>query len=1082
MRVPPVADAFDTYLRKLRQTPLDEHTEHTGRAALEELLNAFAAAAGGGKIVIQHEPKRVADKGAPDFKVRRQGMILGYVETKQVGENLDRVLKSEQIARYRSLSENIVLTDYLHFAWINKDGIRRETLCYATDLENPKFRPDAERAAAVARLLEGFFSTAPEGIGRAQQLALALATRSRLLRDYLGEELVRQERAHREGRLFGLFQIFRDQVFNELTLSEFADAFAQMLAYGLFLARLNSDSHPVTLHNARQYVPGSFRLIRELVDFLSELEQNEYREVRWVVEEVLSIVNGLDLAAIHEDLSFRRRRAISRKVRAADEEEHRLFERDPFIYFYEDYLKAYDAATRKGRGVYYTPPPVVNFIVRAVDDILKDSFDIRDGLADHNRVTVLDFACGTGTFLLEVFQRIFDNVGGADSGRADLVVREHFLKNIYGFEYLIAPYTIAHLKLSQYLRDQKHPLKDDERLQVFLTNTLEPVEPLKNLLLPAVTAEVEAAQAVKEKPILVITGNPPYSGHSKNKGAWITSAVGEYRFTWERNTNGLEERIPLGERNPKWLQDDYVKFIRFAQMKMDGYTYKTRSPDGKWIERTIPGVENGIVGVITNHSWLDNPTFRGMRQSLMRSFEQIYVLDLHGSIKKRERAPDGSKDENVFDIEQGVAIALFVKSPRIQRGVWRGDLWGARLTKYRTLAEGTEPKSTLRLIQPNSPHYLFLDQDEAVRGIYERGISIKDIFLQGGTGIITKRDKLAIHFSAEEAWSTITEFVNLSPEAARIRFNLPADVRDWKVADAQNDIRRDGPDITLIKRILYRPFDDRYTYYTGRARGFLGWPVERLARHFDHDNVGLITSRLTKGENFRHIQVTDKMNEVIVMSSITSNNGFTYPLWLYDSDGKRAENLKSTFREMVDARFEHHYAPEEIFGYIYAVLHAPTYRARYAEFLRIDFPRVPFPESAEDFETLSGLGWALVQAHLLRELPRRGLARYHGKGDHRVEGVHYAAEEETIHINKTQSFKPVPPEVWEFHIGGYQVLAKYLKSRKGRVLTLDEINHVGTVADSLAFTIEQMARIDAAYRKAFETVDKPTSPVASTGH
>ena len=332
-----------------------------------------------------------------------------------------------------------------------------------------RFKLKDDRVAAVAKLLQGFFSTAPEGIGRSQQLALALAARSQLLRDYLGDELVRQEREHREGRLYGLFQIFRDQVFHELTLKEFADAFAQMLAYGLFLARLNSDTKPVTLHNARQFVPGSFRLIRELVEFLGELEKDEYRDVRWVVEEVLSIVNGLNLPAIHEDLSFRQRKAVSRKVRAADEEEHRLFERDPFIYFYEDYLKAYDAAMRKGRGVYYTPPPIVNFIVRAVDDILKDSFGIPDGLADHKRVTVLDFACGTGTFLLEVFQRIFDNIGGPDAGRAEPIVREHILKNLFGFEYLIAPYTIAHLKLSQYLKDKGHPLEGKERLQVFLT-------------------------------------------------------------------------------------------------------------------------------------------------------------------------------------------------------------------------------------------------------------------------------------------------------------------------------------------------------------------------------------------------------------------------------------------------------------------------------------------------------------------------------------------------------------------------------------------------------------------------------------
>jgi hypothetical protein len=569
---------FDRYLVELRKTSIDEKTEHTDRAALQSLLQAVADFGAGG-IAVQHEPKRVADKGAPDFKITKGGLILGYVENKAIGENLDKVLKSNQIARYKKLSQNIILTDYLHFIWISNDGIQRETLCHVTDLESRNFRLREDRVAAVSKLLEGFFSTAPEGIGRAQQLALALATRSKLLHDYLGEELVRQEREHKEGRLYGLFQIFRDQVFHELTLTEFADAFAQMLAYGLFLARLNSDSEPVTLHNAREHVPGSFRLIRELVDFLAELEKPEYRDVRWVVEEMLSIVNGLNLPAILEDLSFRRRKAINRKVRASDEEEHRLFERDPFIYFYEDFLKAYDPATRKSRGVYYTPPPIVNFIVRAVDDVLKESFGIRDGLANHKRVTVLDFACGTGTFLLEAFQRIFDNIGGPGAGRAEPIVREHILKNLFGFEYLIAPYTIAHLKLSQYLKDQSHPLKSDERLQVFLTNTLEPIEPEPHFLLPAITAEVEEAQKIKDREILVIVGNPPYSGHSKNKGKWIAAAIGGYKFTIEMDGEGRKVKKPLGERNPKWLNDDYVKFIRFAQLKMDA-------------------VEEGVVGII----------------------------------------------------------------------------------------------------------------------------------------------------------------------------------------------------------------------------------------------------------------------------------------------------------------------------------------------------------------------------------------------------------------------------------------------------------------------------------------------------
>lgn len=594
-------------------------------------------------IEVQHEPKRDADKGAPDFKVKRQGMILGYVEVKEIGANLDKILKSDQIVKYRKLSDNIVVTDYFHFIRIDGAGkiLDRQSLAFPNDIESRTIQVNPDKAEAVSKLLAAFFSSPPQGLQRAQQLAVALATRSKLLRDYLTEELVRQTKVHKEGRLHGLYDVFREQVFHELTVTEFADAFAQMLAYGLLLAKLNaSDDEIIRLDNVRRFIPGSFRLIRELVRFLEEMQETEYDEAKWVVDEILSIVNGLAIANIREDLSFRQRKAISRKIRAGDEEEHRLFERDPFIY--EDFLRAYDKETRKARGVYYTPPPVVNFIVRAVDDILKNQFQIADGLADHKKVTVLDFAAGTGTFLLEVMQRIFDNIGGPETGKADAVVREHMLKNLYGFEYLIAPYTIAHLKLSQYLKDKGHPLTENERLQVFLTNTLEPVEPQKSAFLPELSNEVREAQTVKEKPILVILGNPPYAGHSKNKGKWITTAIDGYKYTFGRvqtetdadgNPVFSDVKKPLGEKNPKWLNDDYVKFIRFAQLKMDE-------------------VEEGVVGIITNHSWLDNPTFRGMRQSLLRSFDQIYLVDLHGSTKPKELVPEGKENENVFDIQK----------------------------------------------------------------------------------------------------------------------------------------------------------------------------------------------------------------------------------------------------------------------------------------------------------------------------------------------------------------------------------------------------------------------------------------------
>lgn len=1057
---------FEKYVQELREAYLHgDATEYSGRGALETLLKSFAHGQGS---TVRHEPKQVSAKGAPDFKIMKDGAILGYVENKAPATPLDPVLKSDQVKRYRTLSDNILVTDYLHFAWINADGIQRETLCYETDLENPKFAPKEDRVAAVSALLDGFFSVAPEGISRAPALALALATRSRLLRDFLGEELVRQEREHTEGRLYGLFQVFRDQVFHNLSLAEFADAFAQNLAYGLFLARLNSEGETISLHNAQRYIPGSFRLIRELVDFLDVLEEPTYRDIRWVVEEVLSIVNGLNLPAIHEDLAFRNRPARYRQIRAKDEEEWRLFSRDPFVYFYEDYLAKYDATMRKRRGVYYTPPPVVNFIIRAVDDILKDTFEIVDGLGDRNRVTVLDFACGTGTFLIEVLERIFENIGGPQSGKADLMVREHILKNIYGFEFLIAPYTVAHLKLSQFLRDQGQGLRADERFPVYLTNTLEPIEPQHNYLLPALTAETEAAQDVKDKPILVITGNPPYSGHSKNKGEWITKAIKEYKYVWETDEQGREIRKPLGERNPKWLQDDYVKFIRFAQMKMEA-------------------IDEGIVGIISNHSFLDNPTFRGMRQSLMRTFDQIYVLDLHGNANKREHAPDGSKDENVFDIEQGVAISLFVKKPGTERGVWHAELWGRRLEKYQTAMQATKSSIDWEVLDPVSPFYFFVPENREFWAEYIQGWQLTSIFPVSSVGVATARDKLSIHFTKSTLEQTLRRFVSLKPEIARDEFDLGKDVQDWKVTWAQEDIKENGIKDSLFQRILYRPFDIRYTYYTGRSRGFLCRPRSDVMRNLLYEkNIGLISSRMTKGEDFAHVHVTDTINEVICMSSKTSNNGFVFPLYVYSEtealedsandlfdsklvveDQPWQENLSKDFRRWLYERYNHRFTPEDVFGYIVAILHSPTYRELYREFLRRDFPRIPFPKNREDFEALSALGWDLIQKHLMREVPDYGLAQYHGKGSHSVEKPRYVEGKEAVYINETQYFAPVPASVWEFHIGGYQVIDKYLKSRKGRNLNLDEIEQVGRIANILAFTIDQMEKIDAAYEKAF---------------
>jgi hypothetical protein len=1008
-------EAFKLYFNHIKNLDVKDATEHTLRPALDQLLNALA----GDKIKVIHEPKRdLTGKGAPDFKFKTNDeRILGYLETKKIGEKLDQFLKSDQIVKYNRLSGNLILTNYLEWIWL-KDGAiaKRETLCYLSDVAYPKARLDPNKAAKVAALIAAFLSTPPKGIGRAKDLALALATRCQYLREFLTDELIRQEREDQRGKLFGLFGVFKRDVFHELDIPGFANAFAQMLGYGLFLARLNSgNGAPISLNNAKQFIPTNFELIRELVDFLDELDKEEYREIKWLIEEILSILNTLDLTALREDLAFSKRQG---RLFPQTEEERVLFAKDPYVYFYEGFLKAYDKDMRKSRGVYYTPPPVVNFIVRALNDILKSTFGIKNGLADRRRVTVLDFATGTGTFLLEVMQQILDETS---EGVRDQVIREHALKNLYGFEYLIAPYTIAHLKLSQYLLDKGFHMQPKERLQIYLTNTLEPIEPQQNWLLPALSKEVEQAQNVKEKPILIITGNPPYSGHSLNKGKWITGLINSYKQV---------DGKPLGEKNPKWLQDDYVKFIRFAQWKMDQ-------------------VEEGIVGIITNHSFLDNPTFRGMRQSLMQTFNRIYVLDLHGNLKKKETSPDGGKDENVFDIEQGVCISLLVRKPGLGQKIFHADLWGKRQGKYRACMEMDFANVSWNEIRPQTPFYMFVPQDESLRGEYERGWKITDIFPLNSVGIVTADDQLLIGLNEADLRKKI-----------RLQFN--------------------EYDNAFKETILYRPFDIINIYYDPskleRAR-------ENIMRHMLHKegNIGLITTRLTKDE--WSILATE---HIIGHKAVSRYDiGYLFPLYRYNAAenkkpnqnqnnhlfvkedqaqyNERRENLAPEFRAFIDRKYGHHYEPEEILGYIYAVLHSPTYRQKYSEFLKIDFPRIPFADDRRTFEKLSALGWRLVQAHVLKDIPAQPQVEI-TRGTDLVDKPIYNAPEQRLYINPQQYFAPVPADVWNFHIGGYQVLDKYLKSRKGRQLSLDEIENIINVVKVLRFTIDQMQKIDATWQ------------------
>ncbi len=976
--------AFEIYFKSLQFQKISDITEHSHRPALKDLVESLA----GENVKILHEPKREGKFGSPDFKVTHTESIIGYIENKKIEENLDKTIKTDQIKKYQSLSDNLLLTNYIDWIWIKEGKVQKcETLCLVTDIENKRGNLDKSNADAVENLIKSFLSQAPKEIADAKKLAEALAIRAKLLKDFLFDELKRQEQENTEGRLFQLHETFKTFIFHELTISEFSDAFAQNLVYGLFLAKLNADVKLVSLNNAWDYIPTTFELIKELVDFLKELKRDEYRETKWIVEEVLTIMNNLDLRAIQESLSF------TKKRKDAD---NNLI-KDPYVYFYENFLAAYDKKLREAKGVYYTPTPVVNFIVRAIDDILINTLKIKDGLADRNRVTVLDFATGTGTFLVEVLQQMFEKLPKG-SGKKDLLIKEHVLKNIFGFEYLIAPYTIAHLKLSQFLKDNGYTLKDKERLQIYLTNTLEPIpSQIKIPMLPALTEESKQAQHVKDKPILVITGNPPYETHSKNTGHWIKSKIDDYKFV---------DGKKLDERNSKVLQDDYVKFIRFAQDKMNS-------------------VEEGVVGIITNHSFLDNPTFRGMRKSLMDTFNQIYFIDLHGNSDKKEKVPSGQKNENVFDIKAGVSISIFVKKKNLEKQIFHCDVWGSRKEKYEWCLKETLSKIETKKIAPESPFYLFIPQNKKAKKVYEKYISVKDIFATETSGVKTHNDDVLIAFDEKELINKISKHYK----------------------------QKANP--SLIKSILYRPFDTRKIYYDRklviRAR-------DKFYRSVETENLYLVIPRQTTTVGYEHAMVS---NDMVEMKAISNDRGsYVFPLVV--SEKESLFNIHDKFvKSIQDLYKDKKIDVQEIFNFIYSILHSPSYRNKYSEFLKVDFPRIPFPENKKIFEQLSELGNELIQKHLLKEEIENNLGEYLGKGNHIVEKPNYIFEKKVgkLYINKTQYFNNVPQEVYHFNIGGYPVLEKYLKERKGRDILL-ETDHIEDTIKALAFTIFQMKQID----------------------
>jgi type ISP restriction-modification system protein/N-6 DNA methylase len=1060
--------------------------EESYYSILAGLLNQYAESFGKKKVHITTLPKKT-EAGNPDFRVwDGKQHIVGYIEAKAPTiENLDHIEHSEQLKRYRHTFPNLILSNFFEFR-LYRDGILIEKVSVARPFiaHQLKTVPPVEKEPEFLKLLEKFFSFSLPKVHNARSLAVELAKRTRFLRDEVVALELEEAEKHGKGFILGFYEAFRKYLISGLSKEEFADLYSQTITYGLFAARTRS-ADGFNRKLAYDHIPRTIGILRDVFNFISlgDLPQ----QMEWVVDDISEVLAVTDVKKILHTYF------------------HEGRGKDPIVHFYETFLAEYDPKTREKRGVYYTPEPVVSYIVRSLHHILKEQFNRSDGFAGES-VTVLDPAAGTLTFLAEATKlAVKEFVANYGEGGKENFIKEYTLENFYAFELMMSPYAVGHLKMSFLLEELGYSLEKDDRFKLYLTNTLE-MEDLEQTELPGMASLSEeshlAGKVKKEQPILAILGNPPYSGMSANKSEKeVTFKKGDnYTSHYEiKKVNNRFDLIPetkkatkeitkkqktwigalieyykiidgewLKEKNPKWLQDDYVKFIRFAQWKIDQ-------------------AGEGLLGFITNHSYLDNPTFRGMRQSLMKSFNEIYILDLHGNSLKKEKCPDGSKDENVFDIRQGVAIALFVKKQG-KKGckVYHSERWGLRDKKYEWLNKNDIKKTKWKRLSPKSDSYFFIPRDERLLQAYERFPKITDIFPVNSVGIVTARDKLTIKWRPHEAWTTVQTFSKMDRELARTAYKLGKDARDWKVELAQNDLLDSGLDKSKVVPILYRPFDIRYTYYTGKSRGFHCMPRPEVMRHMMQENLSLCIGRAGQ------VVGIDKPWNIVFCSNCMEDFNLFYrggnvnfPLYLYpkkDNPQKRSSsstlmlfeppgeyasktpNLSPDIVNHLRKSFGKTSTPEEIFFYVYAILYANIYRTKYADFLRSDFPRVPFTKKPELFSNMANHGKRLSRLHMFQSSDLNPpIAKLRGKGEGAVEKLKYDKTERRIYFNRSQYFEGISTEVWEYQIGGYQVCHKWLKDRKGRTLSTDGIKHYCRIATAIQKTIEIQKEIDGIY-------------------
>ena len=1026
-------------------------TEHSYRGALELLMQTLLP-----KLRIVNEPKRVKC-GAPDYIASgKDGTPKFYIEAKDIGDNdLDGRNPhghKEQFTRYKQALDYIIFTDYLDFH-LYEHGEFVDSVRIA-EVKGDKIVAIQDNEEKFLSLIEHVGNNAIQRITSASRLAKLMAGKARLLENIIEQALNDDTYSEANDTLQAQYQSFRDFLIQELTRQDFADIYAQTIAYGMFAARLHDDTpEDFSREEAGRLIPKTNPFLRNLFNNVAGNELDD--RITWVVDDLVTVFQATDLKNIMATY-------------VQDKRHH-----DPMIHFYEDFLSEYNPKLRKSKGVWYTPQPVVSFIVRAVDEILQKEFNLPEGLADYSmierevsveqsrdgrtkdgmkhamkrfhRVQILDPATGTGTFLAEVVNQIYDRYRD-QQGIWQQYVEQHLIPRLHGFEILMASYAVAHLKLDMLLGETGYQHLSDKRLQVYLTNSLEESnnEP-RTLFAQWLSREATEANVIKRDcPVMVMIGNPPYSVSSQNNGKWITNLLANYKKD-------------LNEKNIQPLSDDYIKFVRLGQ------EYITHTGEG-------------VLAFICNNSFIDGIIHRQMRKELMKTFDRIYILNLHGNTRKKETALDGSKDENVFDIMQGVSINIFYRSSKKSNDechIFYHEIYGTREEKYAYLNSHTINDVQWKELQPKEPYNFFITKDFSLQEEYEKGVKIDELMVSYISGVQSGRDDIYVDMNKEILGNRVKTLLsgNLTPDF----------IKKYKVVDSSSYplLKRMQASVfnpSKIVKYYYRLFDKRYIYYD---KDLIKRSFYNVLQHTLKDNVSFLLSKQQSSFDFQHIIVSDCVSDMNAVSMQTREGNYVFPLYIYKKNMGQEERIINFNMELYRkiAKGLNYLAceednvlidpiggvngvlyPQDLFDYIYAVLHSPSYRERYKEFLKIDFPRIPYPTDWEQFRDLAEKGEELRQLHLMEDLPSKTGITFPVAGSLQVDCYRWQAGR--VYINAEQYFEGVPESAWQFFIGGYQPAQKWLKDRKGMTLSFEDVKHYGRIIYVLQQTERIMQEID----------------------